>query len=124
MQTKSSSSLEVKLESLKDQLLLELRETKLLVNPKINDLTLTYEQRRGLETKGYCKIIQTGLKIMLNRAYNGEVDLHFETVEEQSREYKVTLEVLAETKQAEQQRVYESLTKIIQFIKSYKTIKK
>lgn len=121
---KSKPSLDLKLESLKDQFIKNLKETKLVVDPEINDLTLTYEQRRGLKTQEDCKIIQLGLKVMLKRQYNEGIDLYFETLDKQARKYQITLEILAETKEQEQQLAYDALTKISEFIESYKQIKK
>ena len=80
---------------------------------------MTYEVRRGTENKEGCKLIKPGLKILLRRFYEGNVDLHFETLDEKQRTYRATLEVLAETKQAEDQLIYESLVKITNFINGY-----
>jgi len=122
MKTKDLS-LEVKLESLKDQFITALKSTKLIVNPEINGLTLTYEKRRGALTYSDCRSIQLGLKVMLKKLYNGNADIFFEEAGE-SRRYKATLEVLAETNQGETQLAYDALTKISQFIEAYKELRK
>ncbi|MFA5258731.1 MAG: hypothetical protein WC979_05620 [Candidatus Pacearchaeota archaeon] len=122
MKTKDPN-LEVKLESLKDQFIAALKSTKLIVNPEINGLTLTYEKRRGALTCSDCKSIQLGLKVMLKKLYNGNADIFFEEANE-SRGYKATLEVLAETNQGETQLAYDALTKINQFIEAYKELRK
>jgi hypothetical protein len=120
METKKhQSNLEIRLESLKDQFISALKATRLVVNPQINGLTLTYERRRGLETKEGCKIIQPGLMIMIQNAYKGYVNISFETVDETERIYKATLELLTEKKQTEQELAYDVLTKINQFINKY-----
>jgi hypothetical protein len=126
MKTQNQSDLEVKLLSLKDQVLAGLNAAKLILNPQLNGLTLTYEKRKGLDTQEGCKIIQLGLKARLNRLYSGNVEIHFETINEQSRIYQVTLEVATEanTIQAEQQLAYEALTEINKFIQSYIQLKK
>jgi len=120
METKKHQpNLELQLESLKDQFISALKATKLIVNPQIEDLTLTYERRRGLEHKEGCKIIQPGLMIMIQNAYKGYVNIRFETINEQERTYRATLEILTETKQTEQEIAYDVLTKINQFIIKY-----
>ena len=125
METKKSKpSLDLKLQSLKDQFIENLRATKLVVDPEINSLTLNYEQRKGTLTNIECGRIKLGLKVMLRRSYNGHVDIQFETLDEQTRSYRATLEVLAETKEQEQQLAYDALTKIGQFIEAYKEIMK
>jgi len=124
METKSQSNLEVKLQSLKDQFLETLKATKLIVNPQIKGLTLTYEVRRGLQNKEGCKVIQPGLKILIRKAYEGNVEVHFETLDEQSKTYRARLEVLAETTQEEAQLTYEALMKMTQFINGYNQIHK
>ncbi|VVB78384.1 Uncharacterised protein [uncultured archaeon] len=119
---KSSTNLEVKLESLKYELTNSLKATRLITDPAINGLTLTYK-RRGQENKDQCRIIQKGLKIMLQNAYRGYVDLSFETVDEMQRIYRVKLEVLAEKKE-EQETTYNALTKINEFINFYNKSRK
>jgi hypothetical protein len=120
METKRyQPNLEVRLESLKDQFIAALRATKLVVNHEINGLTLTYEKRRGLENQEGCRVIQTGLMIMLKRDFNGYANIHFEPTDTISRSYRATLEVLAETEQAEQQLAYNALTRISEFINFY-----
>lgn len=115
----SQSDLEVKLESLKDQFIEALKSTRLVVNPKITGLTLAYEKRRGLNTQEGCKVIGTGLAIMLKRAYKGYVNLRFETINEESKIYRATLEILAETEEKEKELSYEALTKLNEFINCY-----
>lgn len=122
MKTKDYS-LEVKLEGLKDQFTAALKSTKLIVNPEINGLTLTYEKRRRTLTCSDCRSIQLGLKVMLKKLYNGNADIFFEEAGESGR-YKATLEVLAETNQGETQLAYDALTKISQFIEAYKELRK
>jgi len=115
----SQSDLEIKLQGLKDQFIEGLKATKLVVNPRIDNLTLTYEQRRsGKEILEGCKIIKLGLKAALDKLYKGNVEIHFETIEEESKRYKARLELLAEGEQ-EKKLAYEVLAKINEFITFY-----
>lgn len=122
METKPKINKNLKSESLKDQFIESLKSTKLVLDPEINNMTMTYEQRKGRINNLECGRIKGGLKIMLERNYKGNVGLHFETLDEQTRKYKATLDVLAETKEQEQELAYDALTKISQFIEAYKGI--
>jgi hypothetical protein len=112
------------IQSLKDEFIANLRDSKLVFSPEINGLTLTYEQRRGLETLEGCKLIQKGLMIVLQNAFKGYVNLHFEEVDKSSRKYRATLQVLGETGEEEKQLAYDALTKINNFIHGYRELKK
>ncbi len=116
---KSEQDLETKLQNLKNSFLLNLEGTKLVLEPEVNGLSLTYVQRRGSQIQEQCRIIKLGLKAMLNRYYQENADILFDTLDNEKRVYRATLIVAANSRQEEHQLAYDVFTKINEFIRSY-----
>ena len=123
METKipSQPSLEDKLTVLKDQLIANINTTKLVVRPRLEGLKLYYEKRRGTENQKSCKEIKLGLTIIIKRKYHGNAEIKFEEIN--NDQYSASLEVLAETKEAEQQLAYDALSEINRFFVLYNEYK-
>ena len=116
---RSEQNLEAKLQNLKNSFLLNLEGTKLVLEPEVSGLSLTYVQRKGPQVQEQCRMIKLGLKAMLNRFYQDNADILFDTLDNERRVYRATLIVVANSKSEEPQLAYDVFTKINEFIRFY-----
>lgn len=119
-----TNNIETKLESQKDQFLATLKATKLAYNLSINSNSVTYEPAKGKRAIEECSKVTAGLRIMLDRIYHGNVEIHFSHVENETNYYRATLYVLADSEQAEAELTHDALLKITQFLHLYTEMRK